>query len=227
MDFTEILKTVLTSVLSIIVLFIIAKVLGHKQISQLDFFDYITGITVGSIAAELATELEKPMQPLTAMIVYGIIAFALSIITGKFPKARKFINGTPTILMHNGKIYRKNMKKAKINLSDFMVMCREQGFFNLSDIKTAIFEFNGKLAILPISTKRPINPLDINIVPEPEEFFTELIMDGHILKSNLKRMGFDIKWLENELKIQGYKTEKNIALAVCDSKNNLTVFSQA
>ena len=107
----EIIKVILTSLLSAAVLFLLAKIMGHKQISQLDFFDYITGITIGSIAAELATELEDPLKPLIAMVVYGVIAVPLSILTNKFSRTRKYINGTPTILMHNGKFYRKNMKK--------------------------------------------------------------------------------------------------------------------
>ena len=144
----EILKVVLTSLLSVVSLFIIAKILGHKQISQLDFFDYITGITIGSIAAELATELEKPFKPLIAMLVYGVVAVALTLIVSKFPKSRKFINGTPTIIMNNGKIYRKNMKKAKLDLTEFMVLCRQEGYFNLDDIQTAVFEYNGRLKAL-------------------------------------------------------------------------------
>ena len=108
----EIIKVFLTSFLSVAALFIIAKVMGHKQISQLDFFDYITGITIGSIAAELATELEEPYKPLIAMTVYGVTALLLSFLTSKFPRTRKYINGTPTILMNNGKLYRENMKKA-------------------------------------------------------------------------------------------------------------------
>lgn len=139
----EILKVALTSVFSAVTLFIIAKIIGHKQMSQLDFFDYITGITIGSIAAELATEIEEPLKPFVAMIVYGAITFILSVATRKMPRIRKFVNGTPTIIMNNGKIYRKNLKKAKLDLSEFMVMCRQEGYFNLNDIQTAIFEYNG------------------------------------------------------------------------------------
>ena len=106
----DIIKVTLTSVLSAVSLFIIAKFMGHKQMSQLDVFDYITSITIGSIAAELATELEKPILPLVAMIVYGVITVILTTITSKLPRMRKFINGTPTIIMNSGKIYRKNMK---------------------------------------------------------------------------------------------------------------------
>ena len=108
----EIAKTVLTSLLSAVSIFIIAKFIGHKQMAQLDFFDYITGITVGSIAAELATELEKPLKPLVAMLIYGVVTVLLSFVTRKLPEMRKFINGTPTIIMDNGKLYRKNLKKA-------------------------------------------------------------------------------------------------------------------
>ena len=90
-------------------------------------------------AAELATELENPLRQLIAMVVYGIITVILTAITSKLPKMRKFINGTPNIIMNNGKIHRKNLKKAKIDLSEFMGLCRQEGCFNLSDIQTAIF----------------------------------------------------------------------------------------
>lgn len=221
----EIIKVILTSVLSAVSLFVIAKIMGHKQMSQLDFFDYITGITIGSIAAELATELERPWKPLIAMVIYGIITVTLTLITSKLPKTRKFINGTPTIIMSGGKIYRKNMKKAKMDLSEFMVMCRQEGYFNLNDIATAIFEYNGRLTILPKATKRPVNPTDINIVPPPESINTEVIMDGRVLEENLHRLGLDINWLNKELKCQGYKNAKEIFLGICDDNKELTLFS--
>ena len=222
----EIIKVILTSVLSAAALFFIAKIMGHKQMSQLDFFDYITGITIGSIAAELATELEKPWKPLIAMVVYGTVAVILTAVTNKFLRARKFINGTPTIIMNNDKIYRKNMKKAKIDLSEFMVMCRQEGYFNISDIQTAVFEYNGKLTILPKSTKRPVTPKDMNIIP-PEEFInTEVIIDGRIMDENLKRMGLNTVWLEQKIKEQGYKNAKEVFLGLCDNKNNLTLYKQ-
>ena len=220
----EILKVILTSVLSAAALFVIAKIMGHKQMSQLDFFDYITGITIGSIAAELATELEEPIKPLVAMVVYGVITVILTVITSKLPKMRKFINGTPTIIMNNGKIYRKNLKKAKIDLSEFMVMCRQEGYFNLSDIQTAIFEYNGRLTVLPVSTKRPVTPEDMNLSPQPEFISAEVIMDGRILEDNLKRMGVDEKWLKKQIKDQGFKNANEILLGICDRNKNLSLY---
>lgn len=220
----EFLKIVLTSLLSVVSLFIIAKVLGHKQMSQLDFFDYITGITIGSIASELAIDLETPWKPFVAMVIYGFFAFALTIIAQKFPKTRKYINGTPTVVMNNGKLYRKNMKKAKLELSEFMVMCRQEGYFNLEDIKTAIFEYNGRITILPKSLKRPIIPEDMALTPKEEGIFTEVIMDGKIIHENLKRLGLDLSWLDKELKKQKYKGAKEIYLGLIDQNNNLSLY---
>ena len=95
----EFIKLIGTSFLSVISLFLIAKIMGHKQLAQLDFFDYICGITIGSIAAELATELEAPWKPLTSLLIYGGVAVILSLITHKIPLSRKFINGSPSIIL--------------------------------------------------------------------------------------------------------------------------------
>ena len=221
----EFFKVILTSLLSVVSLFVIAKIMGHKQMAQLDFFDYITGITIGSIAAELATELENPWKPLVAMIIYGTITVILTIVTNKLPKCRKFINGTPTIIMNDGKIFKENMKKAKMDLSEFMVMCRQEGYFDLNDIHTAIFEYNGRLTVLPKSPYRPLTPNDMNLTTAKAEIPTEVIMDGRILDENLKRLGLDITWLNKELKYQGYKNASEIFLGICDSNNKLTLFS--
>lgn len=206
----------LTALGSFGVLFLVAKFIGHKQIAQLDFFDYITGITIGSIAAEMATELEEPWKPLTAMAIYGGVTLLLSIVSNKVPKSRKYLNGTPTILMDDGKLYRENLKKARLDLSEFMVMCRQQGYFDLTSIQTAVFEYNGKLTILPVSSQRPTTPNDMNLAPEQELLFTELIMDGRILEDNLKRMGLDLTWLDKQLKQRHVHSPKDVFLAVCD-----------
>ena len=220
----ELIKLILTTILSVVTLFIITKIMGHKQVAQLDFFDYISGITIGSIAAELATELEAPWKPLIAMVVYGGVSILLSLIAQRLPRSRKYVNGTPTILMDNGKIYKENLKKAKLDLSEFMLLCRERGFFDLADIQTAVFEHNGKLTILPTSIARPLTPKDINLEPKADRISTEIIMDGIILGGNLARMGLDKKWLEKQLHAQGYNSAEDIFLGVCDKDNKLTLY---
>lgn len=214
----------LTALGSFGALFLIAKFIGHKQIAQLDFFDYITGITIGSIAAEMATELEEPWKPLTAMVIYGGATLLLSIISNKFPRTRKYLNGTPTILMDHGKLYHENLKKAKLDLSEFMVMCRQQGYFDLSAIQTAVFEYNGKLTILPVSTRRPATPEDMKLQPEQEHIFVEIIMDGRVLDENLRRMGLTPAWLEKQLRDQCIHGPEEVFLALCDDKRRLTCY---
>ena len=220
----EWMKLLLTALTSVGALFLITKIMGHKQVSQLDFFDYINGITIGSIAAELATELEQPWKPLLAMAVYGGIAVVLNVITSKIPKSRKYINGAPTILMDGGRIFRQNLRKSKLDLSEFMVMCRQQGYFDLSDIQTAVYEFNGRLSILPISGRRPVNPEDLGLKPAPASIRTEVIMDGRILDDNLRRLGLDSRWLEKQLKELGYGAPQTIFLALCDREKVLSVY---
>ena len=221
----EVFTVILASLFSAAVLFIIAKIIGHKQVAQLEFFDYITGITIGSIAAELATTLDKPWwKPTVSMIVFGVITVILSVLTRKLPRSRKFINGTPTIVLNDGKLYRKNMKKAKLELSEFLLLCRQEGYFNLDDIQTAVYEYNGKLSILPVSTKRPLNPEDMKLSPPPEHIGTEVIMDGRILGGNLRRRNLSEAWLQKELKAQGYQSAKQIFLGVCGKDDRLTLY---
>ena len=221
----EVFTVILASLFSAAVLFIIAKIIGHKQVAQLEFFDYITGITIGSIAAELATTLDKPWwKPTVSMIVFGVITVILSVLTRKLPRSRKLINGTPTIVLNDGKLYRKNMKKAKLELSEFLLLCRQEGYFNLDDIQTAVYEYNGKLSILPVSTKRPLNPEDMKLSPPPEHIGTEVIMDGRILGGNLRRRNLSKAWLQNELKAQGYQSAKQIFLGVCGKDDRLTLY---
>ena len=220
----QILVLCLTTLGSFAALFIAAKLIGHKQIAQLDFFDYITGITIGSIAAEMATELEQPWKPLTAILLYGGVTLLLSLAANKFPKTRRYFYGMPVILMDHGKLYRENLKKAKLDLSEFLVLCRQQGYFDLSDIQTAIFEYNGRLSILPVSTQRPATPADLELSPPQELTFTELIMDGQILDGNLKSMGFDLAWLEKQLQRHHIHSAREVFLAACDQNQKLLIY---
>ena len=210
----EIIKVILTALLSVASLFIITKIMGHKQVAQLDFFDYVSGITIGSIGAELATELEKPYKPLIALAIYGLASLLLNLLAHKIPRTRKYINGTPTILMNDGNLYRKNLKKAKLDLSEFMLLCREQGYFDLNEIQTAIFEHNGKLSILPKAANRPATPDDLKITAKATHIGVEVIMDGRVMGENLSRMGRDVNWLTKQLNIQGCKDAKEIFLGI-------------
>lgn len=220
----ELLQVAITSVVSFLVLFFLAKVMGHRQIAQLSVFDYINGITIGSIAAELATELEKPLRPLLAMVIYALLTVLLEALALKYQRLRKFISGTPSIILDNGKLYRENMKKARLDLTEFLIQCRQQGYFDLGAIQTAVYESDGRLTILPVAERRPATPEDLGVAPEKEQFFTEVIMDGRILGGNLQRMGVNETWLEKQLRAQGYHSAKEIYLGLVDSNKQLSLY---
>lgn len=220
----EYLKVGLTALLSASVLFILTKLMGHKQLAQLDVFDYVNGITIGSIAAEMATELEAPLKPFIALVVYSFIAVALSIISNKFPASRKIIVGHPIILLDKDKLYRKNFKKAKLDLNEFLCLCRGRGYFDINQIETAVFEHNGSLSILPKAGSKPLTPDDMKVYPPQEEVITELIMDGKIIEENLKKAHKSVLWLSRRLEEQHISDPKEVFFAFVDNKSTLSVY---
>lgn len=222
----EILKIIILSLTSIAVLFILTKIIGCREMSQLSMFDYINSITIGSIAAEMSTSLEENfMQPLVAMITYSVVIIILEFLTNKSLKIRRFITGNSLILLDNGTLYKENFKRARLDVSEFLTECRNKNYFNISDIQTAILEPNGKLSIIPKSDKRPIIPEDMNLMPKQEQIVTNVISDGKIIPENLKSTGNNEVWLNNKLKEQKINNIKDVFLATCDSDNNLSVYT--
>lgn len=221
----EVLLVTALSLGSIIAIFILTKLMGYRQMSQMSMFDYINGITIGSIAAEMATSLEENfMQPLVAMIIYALAAILLSWLSSKSMKARRLIEGTPLLLMDHGELYRENLKKAKIDVTEFLVQCRVNGYFDISKLETAVLEENGKISFLPKVTDRPVTPSDMNLSPEQDYMVANVILDGRIMEQNLRHTGKDEKWLQNQIKGQGAKRVEDVLLATCDSSNQVTVF---
>ncbi len=221
----EILKIIGLSLGSITVLFILTKIAGQREMSGLSIFDYTIAITIGSIAAEMATSLENNfMQPLVAMVIYAVVTIVISFINMKFVKVRPFFSGKTLILFDNGTLFKENFKKAKIDLNEFLSQCRTNGYFNLSDIKTALLEENGKISFLPYSDKRPANASDFNIKPNEEGVATNLILDGKIMEQNLNELKLDKLWLNDILQKQGITKIDNIFLATYDVNGNLSVY---
>lgn len=215
------------SIGSILVLFFLTKLMGYRQMSQLSMFDYINGITIGSIAAEMATSLEENfVQPLTAMIVYGIADIVLSLLASKSIKARRIIVGKPVVLLNSGEIYEKNLKKAKMDINEFISQCRISGYFDISQLQSAVLEGNGKISFLPKAEQRPVNPNDLNLQPQSEMMVANVIIDGKIMDENLKNAGKDRNWLKAQLKGQGCSDEKEVLLGTCDIQGNFTAFEK-
>ena len=216
--------TVLTTLLSLVALFLLAKLMGNKQVSQMTLFDYVVGITIGSIAAELATELEEPAKPLTALVIYGVVATLISILTSKSLKARALITGKPLILLEDGVIYRENLRRARLDLNEFLTYCRISGWFDLNQIHAAVLEHNGVVSFLPKETDRPATPSDFNQMPKQALVQTPFVMDGILLTENIRKAGKEESWVHRALLRQGYRDEKDVLLALWDGGEKLTVF---
>lgn len=220
----SIFKIVLTSLLSIIELFILTKLMGKRQISQLSFFDYINGITIGSVAAEMAIGgFENIAAPAAAMAVYAAAAVLISVISNKSVRARTFFNGTSTVIMDKDRICRKAMKKAKLDFNELLMQARINGYHDLSKVQTVILESNGTLSFLPKSDSRPVSPSDMNMSPVRETVFTPLIIDGRIIDKNLIIRNKSLSWLNSELKKQNAGNPENVLLALFDG-NKLIIY---
>ena len=218
------LWTVGSAVGSLVVLFLLEKLMGNKQVSQMTMFDYVVGITIGSIAAELATELEEPVKPLTALVVYGVVAAGISVLTSKSVKAQSLITGKPLVLLEDGVIYRENLKKARLDLNEFLTYCRIGGWFDLNQLHAAVLEHNGAVSFLPKETDRPATPVDLDLTPRQSQVQIPFVMDGQLLRDNVQKAGKAETWVHRKLTDQGYQDESKVLLALWDGEEKLTVF---
>lgn len=221
------LKSVLLRALSsLLVLFLVTKILGKKQVSQLSLFDYVIGISIGNFAAEMTINLEsEEFYGILAVIIFGLIAYLVSILTMKSIKLRRFFMGTPTILIQNGKILDNNFHKVKYDINDMLEQCRIKGYYDISDIEYAIVEANGELSVLPKETKRPLTPYDMQLNVKKEGLCANVIIDGKVMKKNLSIINKDEEWLNHELKIKG-KNLKDVLLATVDVNEKVIFYER-
>lgn len=222
-EFTDTPRVIFATILSVIALFILAKIMGNRQMSQLSMFDYVNGITIGSIGAEM-TFSEDFISPLIAMIIYALATILISTIASKSVRYRRFLNGTPLVIFHNNKFNVPNLKKSRLDMNELISECRTQGFFNFNDIHTVILEANGKISVLSKSTARPLTPNDMKISPNQEINPINLIINGEVLHDNLKYSGKNTEWLRKQLNQQKVRSPKDVLLAFIDETQNLSIF---
>lgn len=224
---SDLIRVFFTSIGSIVALFFLAKLMGYRQLSQMSMFDYINGITIGSIAAEMATSLESDfLKPLLAMAVYAVCVEVIAILTDKSIKFRRFMEGKPMVLYNNGEIYYQNLKKSKLDINEILMQCRVGGYFDLSNLQTIVLEANGHLSLLPKSEHRPVSPMDLNLQPKADCLVANVVIDGHIMYENLKHTGKDEKWLMSQIHAQQVSEISHVLLATCDCHNKLTVYEK-
>lgn len=213
------------ALISLFTLFIVTKILGKKQVSELSLFDYVIGISIGNFAAEMTINIDsEEINGILAVIIFGIVAYFVSWITMKSMFLRRLFIGTPTIIIQNGKLLKKNMKKVRLDINDLLEECRIKGYFDLSTIAFGIMEVNGEMSFLPKSNYKMLTPLDMKVIPEKERLLANVIIDGKFMYNNLKLMNKDDKWLLKRLKKEGYDKIDDILLCTLDSSEKITVY---
>ncbi|NCA68337.1 MAG: DUF421 domain-containing protein [Clostridia bacterium] len=218
----EIGKVIFNSVISFFFLFIIAKIMGKKQIAQLDFIDYIIGISLGSIAAQMSFDTEIPFYYfLIAMAVFALLEIGVSLIGRKSMFLKNVIIGKPVILVEDGKLLYKNIKKTKLTINEFLSLCREKDYFNINDIAYCIFETSGKISVLPKSGATPVVAENLDIKLPEATLSSDLILDGKVVDAALEDLNKSIDWLYDKLNIRDEQQISEIALATYDENKNV------
>ena len=224
MDF---LMLVIKSITSLLVLFIFTNALGKKQINQLNMFDYVIGISIGNVVAEMTVNKEVIFwDGVIVMGIYSLISIIISFITTKSIIIRRIISGTPTIIIENGKIIEKGLVKSKLDINELLEEARIDGYFDISEIEYAIMESNGKISFLPKSKYKPINSNDLKLKTNYKGLCTNVIIDGKIMKNNLKSINKDEQWLVRRLNNLNYNKIENLLLVTCDTNEKLSVFEK-
>lgn len=221
----DIYWVVINSFISFVYLFIISKLLGKKQIAQLEFIDYVVGISLGSIAADMSVETQAPFyHAIIAMTIFFFLALMVALIGRKNTFFKRVLKGKPSMLIYDGVIDYKELVKCKIDVNDLLSMLREKGYFDISEVAYALFEPSGKLSVLPKGEWRPTVAEDLGKNAIQKSLLKNiLVADGRISKSGLNEINRDKKWLFDKLSITK-KDLKNILLVTYDDNEGLKVF---
>lgn len=220
----ETLNIILRTILILTILFIIFKLMGKKQVSQMNIYDYIIGITIGSIAADISLDLEKDLTAgIICLLIYCISSIIVSYLSLKSIKLRSFFNGKEVPLIYNGKINYNNMSKNKITINTLETEARLMGYFNLNEINNAILESNGLISFEP--KDKNTTKKDLGLKEKNKGLVYNLIIDGTIIKDNLKKINKTEKWLLKQIKIQG-KSLEDIILLTIDGNDQINTYTK-
>ena len=219
------LEITLRTLFTIVILFILTKIDGAKQISQLSFFDYVIGITAGSVAAVMCIDVTVPLWASGLALVLFMLSGALfSFLSQKSIFCRRLFEGNPVFIIAKGEILHKGLQKARFSVNDLMRELRSQGYFDITEINYAILETNGNVSVMPKASARPATNEDAGNQVEDDSVRADVIIDGKVLKGNLKAFGKSDSWLNEQIRQQGITKLKDIALASLDTDDNLSIF---
>ena len=197
----KIIEIIMRSISAYITLLILGRLIGRKLISRITFFDFLVGVTIGSLAVRIALGSEDSLLlAIISAIVITILVLITDYLNIKSFNFRKLIDGKPVILISNGKILDYNLKKVRITINKLMMKLREKDIFNAEDVEFAIIESDGEISVLPKSNKQPIITEDLNMSTNYKGLTSDIIIDGKIMYDNLKCTNYDEQWVKKQLK---------------------------
>ncbi|NLD26266.1 MAG: DUF421 domain-containing protein [Acholeplasmataceae bacterium] len=218
------LVVIVRGLISFFTLLIYTRILGKQQVSHLTFFEYIMGITIGSIAASMTVDLSSRAWPhFLGLTVWFLAVYILQIITLKSRKLSIAIDGKPVIVMAKGKILEEVLRKNRFKLSELTEMLRDKGVFDLAEVDYAIIETSGKLSVLKKPEYQPLSPNDMKLKPKYKGLFTDLIYGGKILEESLRDKQLSRAWLTEVLKQNNIKHHSDVFYAAIDESGNLYI----
>lgn len=219
------IELTLRIVVSFLVLLIMARLMGKRQLSHLTFFNYITGITIGSMAASLTIDSRLPiLQGVYSLILWSALTIALSYITLKSPMTRLVTDGQPTILIKKGAVDKKTMIQMRVSMDDLTMLLRENKVFDIKEVDYAILEPNGQLTVMKKPEYEQVTRKDMYIpVQSIKNLPAEIIVDGKYVEKNIREFDVDRIWLDNEISNQGYLKVGDIFYAELTREGDLFV----
>ncbi len=219
-----IIVVVIRSTVSFLMLLLFVRLMGKQQVAQLTFFDYIVGITIGSIASTLSVQInESLLATLAGMATWTLLAVGIALWSMHSRLIMSLVNGKSTIVVKNGKIQEANLKHIRISIEELMSELRTKGVFNMADVEFAIFESGGKLSVQQKQDKKPLTPADMNITSTYEGLPITLILDGTIMDKELKELRLSKAWLYHQLEKQNINDASEVSLAQLDTQGNMYV----
>ncbi|MBS4209907.1 DUF421 domain-containing protein [Bacillus sp. FJAT-50079] len=223
MDLPQWLYIVIRSVILVFILFLLTRWLGKKQLSHLSFFEYVAGITIGSIAAEISTGLETNFfHGLYSLLIWTAIPFVAGILAIKSKRARKFIEGEATVIIKDGKIQEENLTKEKYSVDELLQLLRNKNAFQVADVEFAVLETNGELNVMLKKEKQPLTASDLQMDVPPTKVPQSVIKEGKIMDAPLAESGYNRAWLEVELEKLNVALD-NVYIGQIDCNGQLTV----
>jgi uncharacterized membrane protein YcaP (DUF421 family) len=223
-NLSEALIVLVRGIIGFFTLLIFARILGKQQISQLTFFDYVLGITIGSMASTLTTDLtSSAWAHWVGLLTWAVICFIMQWSTLRSKTISSYIDGEPTIVVMNGQIMEDAMKKMRFRLSDLLEQLRGKDVFDLKEVQFAVLEKDGQLSVLKKPEYIPVTPKDMNLYTGPGGLTITLIYDGTIIPKNLKVINRDKEWLTDELRKKGINDVEDVFIASIDKTNNLYI----